>query len=34
VDGALIGGANLKADKFLAIVRAVIFEIEAEMQPA
>ena len=34
VDGALIGGASLKADEFLAIVRAAIFEIEAEMQPA
>ena len=34
VDGALIGGASLKADEFLAIVRAGIFEIAAEMQPA
>jgi triosephosphate isomerase len=33
VDGALIGGASLKADEFLAIIRAGIFEIEAEMQP-
>jgi triosephosphate isomerase len=34
VDGALIGGASLKADEFLAIVRAGIFEIEEEMQSA
>jgi len=34
VDGALIGGASLKAQEFLAIVRAGIFEIEAEMEPA
>jgi len=34
VDGALIGGASLKADEFLAIVRAGINEGRAEMQPA
>jgi len=34
VDGVLVGGASLKADEFLAIVRAGIFEIEEEMQPA
>ena len=34
VDGALIGGASLTANEFLAIVRDGIFEIEAEMQPA
>ena len=33
IDGVLIGGASLKADKFLAIVHAAIAEGEAEMQP-
>ena len=33
IDGVLIGGASLKADKFLAIVHAAIAENEAEMQP-
>jgi triosephosphate isomerase len=34
VDGALIGGASLKAQEFLAIVRAGINETQAEMQSA
>jgi len=33
IDGVLIGGASLKADKFLAIVHAAIAENEVEMQP-
>jgi triosephosphate isomerase len=33
IDGVLIGGASLKADKFLAIVHAAIAENKAEMQP-
>jgi triosephosphate isomerase len=32
VDGALIGGASLRADEFLAIVRAGVNERQAEMQ--
>ena len=32
IDGVLIGGASLNADKFLAIVNAGIRETEAEMQ--
>jgi triosephosphate isomerase len=34
IDGVLIGGASLKADKFLAIIHAAILETQAEMQPA
>jgi len=34
VDGALIGGASLKAEEFLAIVRAGINETQAEIQSA
>jgi triosephosphate isomerase len=34
VDGALIGGASLEADEFLAVVRAALEETEAEMQMA
>ena len=34
VDGALIGGASLKADEFLAIVRTANSESRAELQPA
>ena len=34
IDGVLIGGASLKADEFLAIVKAGIRETEAEMQTA
>jgi len=33
IDGVLIGGASLKADEFLAIVKAAASVIEAEMQP-
>jgi len=33
IDGVLIGGASLKADKFLAIIHAAIAENLAEMQP-
>ena len=33
VDGALIGGASLKADEFLAIARAGINDWRTEMQP-
>jgi triosephosphate isomerase len=34
VDGALIGGASLHADQFLAIVRAGINELHIEEEPA
>jgi triosephosphate isomerase len=34
IDGALVGGASLKADEFLAVVRAAIEETQAEMQMA
>jgi triosephosphate isomerase len=34
IDGVLIGGASLRADEFLAIARAALNEIQAEMQPA
>jgi triosephosphate isomerase len=34
IDGALVGGASLKADEFLAIVRAAFAETRAEMQTA
>jgi triosephosphate isomerase len=34
VDGVLIGGASLKADEFLAIAKAAMSEIQAELQPA
>jgi triosephosphate isomerase len=34
IDGVLIGGASLKADEFLAIAKAAMSEIQAEMQPA
>jgi triosephosphate isomerase len=34
VDGVLIGGASLKADKFLAIIHAAVAETLAQMQPA
>ena len=34
VDGALIGGASLHADQFLAIVRAGISELQTEGKPA
>jgi triosephosphate isomerase len=33
IDGVLIGGASLKADEFLAIVKAAASVIEAELQP-
>ena len=34
VDGALVGGASLKADEFLAIVHAAVQETQAELQVA
>jgi len=34
IDGVLIGGASLKADEFLAIIKAAASEIHAEMQLA
>ncbi len=34
IDGVLIGGASLKADEFLAIAKAAVKELKAEMQPA
>jgi triosephosphate isomerase len=34
IDGVLIGGASLKADEFLAIIRAGITETKSEMQSA
>jgi triosephosphate isomerase len=34
IDGALVGGASLKADEFLAVVRAAVEETQAEMQMA
>ena len=34
VDGALVGGGSLKADEFLAIVRAAVTVTQSETQPA
>jgi triosephosphate isomerase len=34
IDGVLIGGASLKADEFVAIAKAAMDEIRAEVQPA
>jgi triosephosphate isomerase (TIM) len=34
VDGVLIGGDSLKAEEFLAIVKAGVIETQVEMQPA